>query len=140
MKILFIDNESIQNSIRIGLLEQMAHHDVHLCHEHDDVMSYYNEHKPDMVLIDFSIESGAEILKEILELMPTQPIITISDSIDCSELLGCEFCLKNYDKKRVLKHQGIQELLYLIDNFEDMHCEHAHNISEDCGSKEKNAG
>ena len=46
MKILFIDNESIQNSIRIGLLEQMAHHDVHLIGDYDKAMGFYNEQKP----------------------------------------------------------------------------------------------
>lgn len=136
MKILFIDNQSIQNSIRLGLLEQMAHHEVYLSGDYDEIMSYYDEHKPDMVLIEFTIESGPKVLQKILELNPSQPIITISDSLDCSELLGCDFCLKHYKKKRVLKHQGIHELLYLIDNFDEMPCEYAHKLNEDFSCKD----
>ncbi len=128
MKILFIDNPSIQNSIRIGLLEQMAHHDVHLVTDYEEAMAFYKHEAPDMVLIDFTIEHGIESLNTILELNPAQQIITISDSLDCSEFLGCNHCLEKYNKKRVLKHQGIHELLYLIDNFEEMPCEFAHKL------------
>lgn len=128
MKILFIDNKSIQNSIRIGLLEQMAHHDVHLVDGMEEAMASYLKESPEMVLIDFTISFGLEVLQKILEINPSQHIISISDSLDCSELLGCDYCLANYNKKRVLKHQGIHDLLYLIDNFYEMPCEFAHKF------------
>ena len=129
MKILFIDNPSIQNSIRIGLLDQMAHHDVHLISDIDEALKCYKDEKPEMVLIDFTIPHGVEALIKILQINPAQHIITISDSSDCSELLGCDYCLEHYRKKRVLKHQGIHELLYLIDNFSDLSCEFAHKLN-----------
>jgi len=128
MKILFIDNPSIQNSIRIGLLEQMAHHDVHLIGDFDDAMKFYNEQKPEMVLIDFTLSGGLEALHAILKVDPAQHVITISDSLDCSEILGCDYCLEHYRKRRVLKHSGIHDLLYLIDNFSAMPCEYAHKL------------
>lgn len=112
----------------MGLLEQMAHHDVHLIAGHDAAMEFYKKEEPDMVLIDFTIDHGIETLTEILGLNPMQQIITISDSLDCSEFLGCNHCLESYNKKRVLKHQGIHELLYLIDNFSEMPCEFAHKF------------
>jgi two-component SAPR family response regulator len=130
MKLLFIDNKSMQNSIRIGLLEQMAHHDVYLTEKFEDAMIYYKTYKPELVLIDFSIDIGLSILKKILEIHPTQHIITISDSFDCSEILGCDFCTHNYMKKRVLKKKGIHDLLYLIENFSEMPCEFAHKFNE----------
>jgi len=128
MKILFIDNPSIQNSIRIGLLEQMAHHEVCLIGDFDEAIKFYNEKDPDMVIIDFTIEHGLEVLTKILKLNPAQHIITLSDSLDCSEFLGCDYCLEHYRKRRVLKHQGIHELLYLIDNFSAMPCEFANKL------------
>jgi two-component SAPR family response regulator len=128
MKILFIDNPSIQNSIRIGLLEQMAHHDVHLIGDFDEAVKFYNEEEPEMVIIDFIIPHGLEILHKILEINPSQHIITLSDSLDCSEFLGCNYCLEHYRKKRVLKHQSIHDLLYLIDNFSEMPCEFANKL------------
>jgi len=128
MKILFIDKQSIQNSIRVGLLEQMAHHDVHLIDDLDEAMSFYKNESPDMVLIDFVADFGLEALHQILKLNPKQNIITISDSCDCSEIFGCDFCIENYNKKRVLKHQSIHDLLYLIENFSEMPCEHAHKF------------
>lgn len=130
MKILFIDNTSIQNSIRIGLLEQMAHHDVHLITDFDEAMAFYKSEHPEMVIIDFTIEHGVEALSEIVKNNPAQHVITLSDSLDCSELLGCDFCTEHYRKKRVLKSQGIHDLLYMIDNFSDMNCQYAHKLDE----------
>ena len=100
MKILFIDNHSIQNSIRLSLLEQMAHHKVYLSSDYDDALNYFKEENPDMILIEFTVECGEKSLKKILELRPEQKVITISDSFDCSEIFGCEFCLDHYNKKR----------------------------------------
>ena len=137
MKILFIDDKSIQNSIRLGLLEQMAHHDVHLIDTFDAGIEFYRNEKPDIVLIDFTLEFGLDALKKIVQINPSQHIITISDSFDCSEILGCEFCLQHYMKKRVLKKKGIHDLLYLIENFSDMPCEFAHKL-DTCTSKDKN--
>jgi len=128
MKILFIDNQSIQNSIRIGLLEQMAHHDVHLIGDFDQAMQFYRDEKPEMVIIDFTLPGGLDALNEIVKINPSQHIITLSDSLDCSELLGCDYCLEHYKKKRVLKHSGIHDLLYLIENFSSMPCEYAHKL------------
>lgn len=128
MKILFIDQPSIQNTIRVSLLEQMAHHDVHLINNYDDAMEFYLSESPDMVLIDFSVDFGLEALRKILEINPLQDIITLSDSLDCSEIFGCDFCIENYRKKRVLKHQSIHDLVYLIENFSSMPCEHAHKF------------
>jgi len=139
MNILFIDNKSIQNTIRLSLLEQMAHHKVHLCSTYEEALEYFNADSPELVLIEFGNEDGQKALTKILELNPEQKVITISDSLDCSELLGCGFCLEHYQKKRVLKHQGIHELLYLIDNFDEMPCEHAHKLNEDFSPKETDA-
>jgi len=135
MKILFIDDKSIQNSIRLGLLEEMAHHEVHLIDNYEKAIEFYIEQKPDMVLIDFTLDFGIDALQKILALNPVQHLITISDSFDCSEVLGCEFCTQHYMKKRVIKKQGIHDLLYLIENFSQMPCEYANKL-ESCVSEE----
>lgn len=139
MKILFIDSKSIQNSIRIGLMEQMAHHEVYLTDNYEEAMEYYKRESPDVVILEFTVYFGMDALFKILKLNPQQQIITLSDSIDCSELIGCDHCLRNYNKKRVLKHQGIHDLLYLIDNFAEMPCEHAHKLEMPSSQEVKKA-
>lgn len=128
MKILFIDEKSIQNSIRTALLEQLAHHEVYLTDNYEEAMEFYTKESPDVVVLEFTVYFGMDALFKILKLNPEQQIITLSDSLDCSELIGCDHCLNKYNKKRVLKHQGIHDLLYLIDNFAEMPCEHAHKL------------
>jgi len=135
MKILFIDKPSIQNSIRIGLMEQMAHHEVYLIDHYGDAIEFYKEEKPDVVIIDFTIEHGVEALHKILTLSPHQFVITLSDALDCAEILGCDFCIGHYHKRRVSKHQGIHDLLYLIENFVETPCEFSHKV-EECDPKE----
>ncbi len=137
MKILFIDEKSIQNSIRIGLMEQVAHHEVSLIDEPEEAMAFYKRESPEMVLIDFSASFGLDALYKILEINPLQHIITLSDSEDHSELLGCDFCIEHYNKKRVVKHRGIHDLLYLIDNFSQMPCEYAHKFKKSVSQDEK---
>jgi DNA-binding NarL/FixJ family response regulator len=126
MKILFIDNASIQNSIRISLMEQMAHHDVHLISDFDEAIHFYETQKPDMVVIDFSVPVGHDALQTLLERNPKQAIITLSDSLDCSEIIGCDHCLEHYNKKRLFKTEGIHDLLYTIENFDELPCPKAH--------------
>ena len=128
MKILFVDNISIQNSIRIGLMEQTAHLDVHLISDMEEAIAFYVNESPDIVLIDFTIAHGLDVMYKIIEISPHQRFITLSDSADCSELLGCDFCQENYRKRRILKHQPIHDLLYLIDNFDRMPCEHVNKL------------
>lgn len=139
MKILFVDSKSTQNSIRVGLLEQMAHHEVTLVDTLNAAMKFYLSEEPDMVLIDFTVDFGAEALHKILETNPQQQIITISDTLDCSEILGCDFCLEHYRKRRLLKHQGIHDLIYLIENFPEMPCEFAHKFDV-CTPKDEKKG
>ena len=139
MKILFIDKKSIQNSIRIGLLEQMGHHEVYLTDDYEEAMDFYTSESPDVVVLEFTVYFGMDALYKILRLDPRQKIITLSDSLDCSELIGCEHCLHHYHKKRVLKHQGIHDLLYLIDNFSEMPCEYAHKLEMPSSQEAKEA-
>ena len=137
MKILFVDNQSIQNSIRTGLMEQMSNHDVHLIDNTDEALAFFSIERPEIVVIEFTVDFGLEVLHHILALNPSQHIISLSDSLDCSEHFGCDFCLEHYRKKRILKHQGIHDLLYLIDNFSQMPCEFAHKLNPFPSSQEK---
>lgn len=139
MKILFVDNKSIQNSIRTGLIEQMSNHDVHLIDNTDEALEFFASEGPEIVVIEFTVDFGLEVLHHILALNPSQHIISLSDSLDCSEHFGCDFCLEHYRKKRVLKHQGIHDLLYMIDNFSQMPCEFTHKLNPFGSTQEKSS-
>ncbi len=137
MKILFVDNKSIQNSIRTGLMEQMSGHDVHLIDNIEEAVEFYSKERPEMVVVEFTVDFGFEFLHYVLKTNPSQHIISLSDALDCAEHFGCDFCLANYRKKRILKHQGIHDLLYLIDNFSQMPCEFAHKLNHLFSEEEK---
>ncbi len=117
----------------------MAHHDVHLIGDSDEAIKFYTEQDPEMVVIDFTIEHGLEVLTKMHELNPVQRIIILSDSLECSELLGCGYCLEHNQLRRVLKHSGIHELLYMIDNFSEMPCAFSNKLKipapDDCSDE-----
>jgi len=130
MNILFIDNKNMKNNIRISLLENMAHHDVTLINDYENAIIFYKEKRPKMVLIDFENDFGTKALNKILEINPHQHIITLSDSTDCSEIIGCDHCLNNYKKRRILKSEGINSIIYMVDNFEYMMCAYANKLNQ----------
>jgi len=129
MKILFIDSKDIKNSIRISLLENMAHHSVVLVDNYEDALITYKDQRPQMVLIDFETDFGSKALADILKINQNQHIITISSSPDCSESIGCEFCQQNYQKRRILKSEGIHALLQVVDDFQYMGCAYANKLN-----------
>ncbi len=126
MKILYIDNQSIQNSIRIGLMEQMAGHEVYLIDDADKAVEYFVSESPEIVIADTSVTFSSESLKQILSINPSQKSIVLSGSIECSDSKGCAVCLSKYERKGMLKGRALHDLMYLIENFSEIPCEFAH--------------
>ncbi len=125
MNILYIDNPSIQNSIRIALMQQIAGHKVCLIDDALSAVEYFLSESPQLVIADTSVVCGAEGLKQILAIDPSQKSIVLSDSIDCSDSKVCVDCLSKHEKKGMLKKAALHDLLYLIDNFSETPCKFA---------------
>jgi hypothetical protein len=72
-----------------------------------------------LVLIDFTKKEGKELLDFVMKANPEQKIITMSDNFECSETMGCNFCMDNYNRKRVFRPLNLKELLLdkIIDEF-----------------------
>jgi len=125
MNILYIDTPSIQNSIRIALMEQMTNHKINIVDNEEKAISDFMKEPAEILIYDPSVPSSSDIVEKILCINPKQQCISLSDSIDCAEREGCDVCLANYNKKAVKKEQGLHSLLYLIDNFDEISCEFA---------------
>lgn len=120
---MYIDNPSIQNSVRIALMQQIADHEVLLIDDALSAVEFFIRESPQLVIADTSVAFGAEALNQILSINPRQQSIVLSDFIDCSDPKGCVDCLLNNKKKAMSKRGVLHELLYLIDNFEETPCE-----------------
>ena len=87
-------------------------------------LEQYKKNNIDFVLVDFSSEENEKILKEILKINQNQKTITISESLNCSELNGCDFCVINYNRRRLLKPINIKNLYDIIKNFSSEKCKY----------------
>lgn len=90
-----------------------------------EAIDLFGKKKYDFVLINFSVLDGAEVLSHINEKEPSQRIITLSTVNGCSDPKGCEHCLQNYNKRRLMMPNDLTKLDHLLNNFDNTKCEYA---------------
>ncbi len=125
MNIFYIDTPSIQNSIRIALMEQMTNHRILLIGNEEKVVEEFIKKPADIVIYDPSVPASSDVVRKLLLINPRQQCISLSDSIACADHDGCDNCLANYNKRAVKKDEGLHSLLYMIDNFNELTCDFA---------------
>jgi hypothetical protein len=64
-----------------------------------------------------------------LQKKPQQKIITMSDNFECSEGVGCDFCISHHNKRRVFKPLNLKEVGDLILKFENLSCSYMHKFN-----------
>ncbi len=77
----------------------------------------------DVVIIEFIMEHGIRLIREIEEINPDQKIITLSGSTICSCQKGCDYCETNRNRKRIMKPIEVQELIQAINDFDSVECQ-----------------
>lgn len=86
--------------------------------------SLYEKNKYDVVIINFTLDFGHDILEQILKVDPKQRVITVSEKLIGSEEKGGDYCQAHYNKRRLLKPVDIIELIKLIKNFDNNECKY----------------
>lgn len=82
-----------------------------------------NHHDIDVVIVDFYIEHGVKLMKELGEIDLGKPVVTISGSYTCSVKEGCDFCLENYNRKRLMMPFSGDHLIQAIESFPEFKCQ-----------------
>lgn len=82
------------------------------------------------VLVNFMVHKGFRFMQELLEQNPSQRMVTISTTWECSDPLGCSNCIRNYNKKRLMMPNDLRKLVPLLENFDDVQCEYAFKVSQ----------
>ena len=82
----------------------------------------YKDNNIDLFIIDFSVSHYVNLLDEIIKINKLQKTITISETLCYSEHLGCDFCIENHHRIRLLKPFNPKELFDIILNFDDKKC------------------
>lgn len=97
---------------------------VDICDSFDALKSFYAPDKYDIVIIALEMfdEGGYKSVDHVSTLSPVQRIITYSAEPERpSHGKGCEVCLKENKRHRIVKPINLRELYDQIENF-DNHC------------------
>ncbi len=123
MNILFVDKDKELESM-LHHFEQLRLANVFFCDSYQTSLDLYENNNIDIVIINFSLDFGQEILAVITEKTPKQRIITISEELVCSESRGGGFCKKHFNKLRLLKPISTKELISAIKDFDNQICKY----------------
>lgn len=88
----------------------------------ENPIEVYKTKEFDFVFVDLFFEENRVVFDEILKINKEQKTITLSKKLEASEFNGCEFCVGNYKRRRLLKPFSIKELYHTIINFENIRC------------------
>jgi hypothetical protein len=94
----------------------------------DGTLSTYNDNI-DFVVVDFSKQSNHDLLDEIIKINHDQKTITVSESLICSDINGCEHCAKSFNRRRILKPIDIKSLYKIINTFDEEKCKYSYTNS-----------
>ena len=86
----------------------------------DGTLNTYNDNID--IVVDFSTLRNRDILNDIIKIKQNQKIITISSELKCSVIKGCDFCIKNYNRRRLMKPIDIKTLHNTVKYFGEEEC------------------
>jgi len=128
MRILFID----QDEELIGLfknIDSMESFTVEITTTLEESQRLYTNESFDIVIINFTILNGREILDYIEKIEPKQRVITLSEELVHSTEGGALNCQMNFNRRRLLKPLKISELIYFIKNFDETPCKYQNKFN-----------
>lgn len=121
MKVLYF-TDILDISLPNILLKEKLNFHTEL--EYEKALELFDNNDYDVVIVDFSFEKGQKFLNYIETTKPTQKLITVSEVLEYSELEGCDYCINNYNKRRLLKPLSTQILVRYIVDFENQICKY----------------
>ncbi len=130
MNILIIDQKDLQTTLRTDLLNK-RNHTITVIDSFNALKEVYTPTAFDIVLIDFDMLDsekciGKNCLHYIETLFPKQRTITLSATNQYSDPHGCKHCVVHNNRKRLNKPTPINNIIRLIEYFDDYPCDHYH--------------
>lgn len=89
---------------------------------YSEAMDKYTKENYDFLIIDLDTFEALKFLNNILKINPKQKIINLSNSLELTTKEGCEFCICNHNKKRLLKPYDLRMVYDYLINFDERVC------------------
>ncbi|MGE4456413.1 MAG: hypothetical protein AB7E13_05730 [Arcobacteraceae bacterium] len=103
------------SSIKVDVLNDIKRVNSYL----HDRTNYY-----DIVVINFGSFNNNKLLDNVLKHDPKQRTVIISSDAKCTDNIGCEHCIKKYNKVRLIPPFGMHGLMDYIVKNEGQECPH----------------
>lgn len=135
MKILVFDKDySVEkNDYLAVLINNLSDYHITLTKNFDEAISLFRNNVYHIILIDFTTQEGKEFLQEVNRLNTLQRIITMGYTLSCSSEMGCDYCIENFNKRRLIKPIDSIELYKTILNFNEIKCKYANAFTDPKG-------
>ncbi|MDQ1341298.1 MAG: hypothetical protein QG567_2456 [Campylobacterota bacterium] len=97
--------------------------------EKEEAIKLFEKNSYDFVVANFSILNAQEVLNHITQKKPKQRIIVVSTVEGCTDLNGCNHCLQNHKKHRLMMPNDLQKLDVVLNDFDNFVCSYANSIN-----------
>lgn len=123
MKILMIDHNGLQLQTRKMLLEEEIEGVIDTATTLGEIYLVFKKGAYDLVIIDHVIENGQQCIDHILDVVPMQPILVVSNAIHCV-ITRCEDCVNQHSIRRLNNPTPIRNIARMVKGFKDYTCDH----------------
>ncbi len=97
--------------------------------KYNHTIEQYKESDIDFVIVDFSKQENENMLNEIIKVNKNQKTITISEELNCPNIVNCDLCLEYYNRKRLIKPIIPRDLYETIKKFSSEECKYYNSIN-----------
>lgn len=125
MNILLIDkDQATKNFLEIMFSQTIEKFNLITVSNFPNGIEEYTDNNIDIILVDYSYPEYNKLLQEILKINPRQQTITLSKEISYSSDKGCNFCIENYNRRRLLKPFQAKSLIKILESFKENKCQY----------------
>jgi len=140
MNILIYDLGNKEIVLQSEVLHEGIGDDFDIANSFTEAMELYKRNKYDVIIVDFTVDRGSEFLEEVMLINPQQATITLSYKHKYSVLKGCDYCVENYNRRRLIKPTSSAKLLSTLDTFfspyAEQICQTGHQFDEELAKKQ----
>ena len=127
MKILVVDRDVKHSAEVYNTFVNDRGYKVDLASTFENTTSLYFKDKYEMIVIDFTTKDGEKSLAYILNIDSKQKIITQSSITGC-KTKGCDNCIENHNRRRLVKQCTADDILNIVDKFDTYSCHYKNNF------------
>lgn len=116
MKVIIYDDESSIKEFKSLIKIIPFNIKIDETDNYQNFLNMYDKESYDAVFINTNEKQGVQLKNEIIKINSSQRIISINNSLECSDPLGCDHCKENTNSYRIFKPFHVDSLVKSLKN------------------------